>query len=243
MKRFWKEVRLRETETADGRVAYEIRLDGRPLTTPKKHPLHIPGRALALAIRDEWDGAGAEFSPADMPLTGLANATIDIVAHDHDGFAAGLARYAENDLLCYRADAPGSLVARQDAVWDPILDRTRTVHGLTLRTVTGIIHQPQPEEALAKVRGLFQRFSPWELAALAPVAQITGSAILTLTLADGAIGTQDGFDAAMLDELWQETFWGTDHEAQRVRELRRGEYETALRFLALLREGTPADAG
>ena len=56
-----------------------------------------------------------------MPLTGLANAAIDRIAPDPAAFARGLAAYGESDLLCYRAEGPAPLVARQAELWDPIL--------------------------------------------------------------------------------------------------------------------------
>ena len=36
-------------------------------------------------------------------------------------FAAGLARYAEADLACYRAEGPPPLIERQAPSWDPLL--------------------------------------------------------------------------------------------------------------------------
>ena len=57
-----------------------------------------------------------------MPLTGLANAAIDRVAPDPAGLRGAASRvYGESDLLCYRAEGPARLVARQAELWDPIL--------------------------------------------------------------------------------------------------------------------------
>ena len=69
--------------------------------------------ALARAIADEWNASRARSIRATMPLTGLANAAVDRVAPDPEAFAAGLARYAEADLACYRAEGPRALVERQ----------------------------------------------------------------------------------------------------------------------------------
>src|SRR5258706_744879 len=111
MERFWKDV----TIDADG----VVRLDDRPVRTPGRVPLALPTPALADAVADEWRGAGETIDPRTMPLTGLANAAIDRVAPDPRGFATGLAAFGESDLLCYRADSPPPLVARQAAAWDP----------------------------------------------------------------------------------------------------------------------------
>ena len=58
---------------------------------------------------------GETIDPRAMPLTGLANAAIDRIAPDTDAFARGLAIFGESDLLCYRAEGPAPLVARQAA--------------------------------------------------------------------------------------------------------------------------------
>src|SRR3546814_18923313 len=103
MKRFWKDVQVE-----DG----GIRLDGRPIRTPGRAPLILPTPALAGAVADEWRGVGETVAPRAMPPTGLANAAIDRIAGSPASFAAGLARYGENDLLSHRAASPPDPVAR-----------------------------------------------------------------------------------------------------------------------------------
>ena len=136
MKRFYKQVSV----TPD----LGITLDGRPVRTPGRLPLVLPNAALAEAVADEWREQGEEILPHAMRLTGLANAAIERIAPDLESFAAGLAAYAESELLCYRADAPEPLVARQAAVWDPILAWARARYDVGFVLVEGIMHQPQP---------------------------------------------------------------------------------------------------
>ena len=97
MKRFWKSAGAVEREGGWG-----VELDGKPVRTPAKEPLAVPTSALAEAIAVEWNSVGETINPRDMPLTGLANAAIDRVVPDKQAFSAGLARYAEGDLACYR---------------------------------------------------------------------------------------------------------------------------------------------
>jgi chaperone required for assembly of F1-ATPase len=112
VKRFWTEARA---------TGGTVLLDGKPVRTPKRNALALPKTALAEAIAAEWGAVGEELDPRTLPLTGLANAAIDIVAPDPAAFAADLGRYAETDLLAYRAEGPAELVARQAAQWDPLL--------------------------------------------------------------------------------------------------------------------------
>ena len=108
MKRFWRNAEVVE----DG--GFGIALDGRRVKTPARAELAVPTRRLAEAVADEWREAGEQIDPRAMPLTGLANAAIDRVAPDAEAFAAGLAKYGETDLLCYRADSPAVLAERQE---------------------------------------------------------------------------------------------------------------------------------
>ena len=83
MKRFWKDVEVREDEGGWG-----VSLDGRPVRTPARAPLVVPTRPLADAIAEEW--RADEIDPRAMPLTGLANAAVDHITRDKAEFAGGL---------------------------------------------------------------------------------------------------------------------------------------------------------
>lgn len=225
MKRFWKDA------TAAGG---EVLLDGRPVRTPKRNPLVVPSERLAHAIAAEWNGVGETLDPRHLPLTGLANAAVDIIAGDKPGFAAGLARYGESDLLVYRAESPAGLVARQARQWDPLLEWARRRYDVTFDLATGIIHRPQPEATLARLREATAARTPFELAGLSPVITIGGSLIVGLALIEDAATPDTLWDAVMLDELWQEEQWGEDALATKAREARRAEWDAAVRFLDLL---------
>lgn len=227
MKRFWKTV-----EVDDGRG---ILLDGKPVRTPGKQPLILLTPALAEAVADEWRAVaeGAEIDPRAMPLTGLANAAIDRIAPDPAAFAAGLAAYGESDLLCYRADGPAALVARQSAAWDPLLDWARARYDVHFEIATGVMHRPQPPATIARLGEAIAARSAWELAPLSPIVTITGTLVGALALVEGAIDGGALWDAAHLDELWQAEQWGEDALAMQAREARRRDYEAAVRFLTL----------
>lgn len=230
MKRFWKTALPRPI---DGQ--WQVLLDNKPLHTPARALLLLPNEPLANAIADEWQAVADRFEPVELPLTALANAAIDLVADDRAGFLAPLARYAAFDLLCYRAERPAALVARQTDCWEPLLQGVEARHRLLFHRASGIRHVEQPEETLAGVRALFSALSAFELAALHPILSIGGSAVLAIAHLDGALNAEEVFDASMLDETFQQQQWGADDEALRVRERRRAEFLAAARFLALAR--------
>lgn len=226
MKRFWKDV------TVDAERV--VRLDDRPVRTPGRVPLALPTPALAETVAEEWRNVAETVDPRAMPLTGLANAAIDRIAADPPPFAEGLARYAETDLLCYRADSPPELVERQDAVWNPLLDWARDRYDVHFTLVTGIMHRPQPEATVERLAQAVAVLDPFRLAALSPVVTITGSLVLGLALLEGAADADAVWQAAHVDEDFQAEIWGEDYLAIEAREAKRREYDAAVRFLGAL---------
>jgi chaperone required for assembly of F1-ATPase len=229
MKRFYGQA---AASPEDGGVA--VLLDGRPVRTPGRNLLRVPTEELAEAIAAEWNAQGEKIDPRSMPLTGLANAAIDRVAPDPAGFARGLAEYGESDLLCYRADGPRTLVERQAEFWEPLLAWARTRFGVEFETTTGVMHRRQPAATVERLGRAVAARSPFQLAGVAPLVTIAGSLIIALALAEGAIGLEPAWEAAMLDEAWQAEQWGADPLAAASLENRRREFDGAYRFLTLL---------
>jgi chaperone required for assembly of F1-ATPase len=169
-----------------------------------------------------------------MPLTGLANAAIDRVEPDRDAFASSLAAYGETDLLCYRAEGPASLVARQSERWDALLGWARHRFDIDFELVCGIIHRPQPPRTLEQLGKATAARNAFQLAALSPLVTISGSLVIALALAEGAVDLETAWAAASLDETWQAEQWGEDAEAAAVLENRRRDFAAAYHFLQLL---------
>jgi chaperone required for assembly of F1-ATPase len=233
MKRFYK-----NAAAAPAEGGHEILLDERRVKTPARAPLVLPTAALAEAIAEEWNAQGENIDPRAMPLTGLANAAIDRVAPDREGFARGLALFGESDLLCYRAEAPEGLVARQSELWDPLLAWARRRYDVNFETVFGIMHRPQPAHTLEQLAQAVAARGAFELAAMSPLVTIAGSLVIALALVEEAIDLDTAWNAATLDEQWQVEQWGEDAEAAARLANRRREYEAAHRFLKLLGGGS-----
>jgi chaperone required for assembly of F1-ATPase len=226
VKRFWAAV-----EATDGAVL----LDGRPIRTPKGAPLSLPTPALADAVAAEWAGVGERVDPRAMPLTGLANAAIDVVAADRAGFAAGLAAYAETDLTCYRAEGPQPLVARQVAAWEPPLKAVERAHGLVFRRTAGVIPVGQPAATLERVGQVLAGMEPFVLAPLSTLVRLSGSVVLALAVEGGVLEADAALAAAEVDAAWQTEHWGRDTESEARDRARRDSFLAAARFLALAR--------
>ncbi len=189
-----------------------IKLDGRAARTPKGAPLALPTVALAELVAEEWRGQGASIVYARMPATRLAHTVIDGVADAREATVDSIVRFAASDLLCYFAEDPPSLVARQEATWRPLIDWAREAHHLVFATTAGIVHRAQPSETLARVEVLAQAADDFTLAALAFAASLFGSAILALALRERRVDAGQAITAARLDDLFQEERWGIDVE-------------------------------
>lgn len=192
---------------------FAVRLDGRLLRGPKAGRIILPTRALAEQVAQEWAGQGERLDLARMHATRLANTAIESVPQARDATAQQVADYAASDLTCYFATEPAGLVARQQSLWGPPLDRMEAEAGLRFIRVAGIIHQPQPPETLARVKALALALDDFGLTGLAFGTALFGSAVLALALKWGWISGQEAFDLSRVDEAWQEAQWGVDDEA------------------------------
>ena len=228
-KRFYKAVTVMETDGEFG-----IALDGRALRTPLKAPLKLSLRKLAEAIAQEWESQLEVINPARMPLTKLANTTIDRVSPERPRILAEIHGFAAADLLFYRAEAPEGLVALENRHWNPVLEWAAGL-GARFVTVQGIRHQSQPEAALAAFARHLESFPDAALCAIHNLSSLTGSALLAVALASGTLGPQAVWDAAHVDEDWQVSQWGEDAEASARRAARRREFDAIVAYLELSR--------
>jgi chaperone required for assembly of F1-ATPase len=229
VKRFWKSAAAVET---DG--VFRVELDGRPIKSPARTDLVVPTQALAEAIAAEWDDCGEEVDPRAMPLTGLANAAIDRVAPDKDAFAAGLARYAETDLTCYRVEGPETLVKRQAESWDALLGWARRRYDVDFACQRGVMHVAQPEETVRKLGHAVASLDAFQLAGISPLVTIGGSLVAALAVLEKMMPASEAWEAVSLDDRWQMEQWGADAEAEAALDARRRDFLAGARFLELL---------
>jgi chaperone required for assembly of F1-ATPase len=223
VRRFFKAVEVRE---ADGRHA--LLLDGRGARTPGRNPLTARNRALMLEAAAEWERQTEIIDPFDMPLTRLLNSAIDGVAHTMAETRADILGYAGSDLLCYRAEEPDTLVARQAHAFDPVLRWAEESLGARFNVTAGVMHVAQPPAALAAIGAALEAYDdPVPLAALSVMTTLTGSALLALAVERGFLSPQEAWRAANVDEDFQAERWGADVEAISRREARWREFEAA----------------
>ena len=230
-RRFYKAVAVGPAASGQG---HAILLDGRAARTPGKHELALPTATFAEAIAAEWAAQVAVINPAHMPLTRLVNTAIDGVAARRPEVAADVVKYAGNDLICYRAEFPAGLAARQAELWDPILAWAKDRHGADLHTGQGIVQVAQPDGLGERLSRVVAPLDAFRLTALHVMTTLMGSAVLSLAVLDGRLVAAAAWEAAHVDEDWQISEWGSDDEAVARREQRWLEMQAAAELLRLL---------
>lgn len=227
-RRFWADAAV-----AAAAGGWQVLLDGRAVRTPAKALLVLPTRAMAKAVAGEWQAQGAEVAPATMPMTRMANTAVDGVGPRHAAVVAALAEWGGSDLLCYRAEGPAALVARQAAGWDAWLDWAADALGARLAVTTGLMPVAQPPAALAALRAAVAAQDAFRLTALHDLVTIPGSLVLGLAVAAGRLTADDAFALSRIDEDWQAELWGRDAEAAESAARKQADMAAAGRFFAL----------
>lgn len=217
---------------------FAVLLDGRPVRTPAKAAFAVPSEALAQALAAEWRAQGEIIEPDTMPITRLVNSALDGVATAREATLDAVAKFAETDLVCYRAGEPAALVAAQATAWDPVLAFARDALDAHFVLAEGVMYVAQPEAALAAVRRALDTEATGpagalRLAALSVMTSLTGSVLLALAVARGRIDAAEAWRAAHVDEDHQSAIWGHDAEAAARRALRWRDMQAAVEIAAL----------
>src|ERR1700674_1567122 len=226
-KRFYSRAGI--AESPDGFV---ITLDDKPIRTPSGRALLAPTKEIADAMAAEWEAQQETIDPLTMPLARFGN-SVDAVRDRVEAVADDVAKYLGSDLLFYRAGHPEALVAREAALWDPVLFWAADTLGAHFILAEGIVHIRQPDSAVAAARAALPR-DAWQVAALHVVTSLTGSALLALALFHGVLDQDEVWAAAHVDEDWNIEKWGVDEEVAARRAARLVDFRAAASILKAL---------
>ncbi|RVU34676.1 ATPase [Hwanghaeella grinnelliae] len=232
MKRFYKKAAAEPVAGMDG--LYQVVLDGRPIKSPAKADLILPGKALAEAVADEWEAQGEKIQPAAMPLMTYVSTAVDRVEPQREAVAAEIASFAASDLLCYRADRQPDLVEKQEAAWTPMLQWAENRFGGSFTVTNGIMPVAQPNTTLMLVAREVGRLDSFQLTALHTMTTAMGSLILGFSVFDAHKTPDEAFELSLIDEDHQADLWGRDEEAEARRARLKEEVRSAQRLISLL---------
>ncbi len=200
---------------------YAILLDGRPVRTPDKALMVVPSESLAQKIAAEWMAQEGQIVPETMPLTQMLTTAIDRAPY-RAAVADNALQYLDSDLLCYRADEPAALAQEQERLWGQWLDWFETGFGARLATTTALTHVDQPAAARIAAQARVDAMDIHAFTVFQMGTALTGSAVLGLALAMGALSPEKALECALCEEMFYERIHDlTRHGLDPIEERRR----------------------
>jgi len=227
-KRFYKSV------TVDGAdTQWQVLLDGMQLRTPGKIKLSVPTKRLAEMIAAEWDAQADRINPSLMPVTRLVNVALEQTPSRRTDLFAEARRYAETDLICYRAPEPRILKERQSVVWDKWHEWAAR-QGVELHTTESLQAIDQPEDSLAEVERFAGSLDDFSVTLFVHFTAVFGSVVLAMAVMAGELTAADAFDISRVDAIYQIELWGEDEEQAEITDALREETTTLGTILSKL---------
>jgi len=230
VKRFYK---IAGAQAKNGKFA--IMLDGREAKTVTGARLETKRENLADAVGAEWAAQGAYIDRASMPLTALLSISIN-AGESVDVWTDEIVKFLNSDLICYRAETPAALIERQNEGWDRYLEWARSDLGVDLVKTTGIVSIDQPAASIEAAQAALDGHNAETILAIKTLTEITGSAVIALSLWRAAFSVDDAFAASRLDEHFQIERWGVDDDAAAREAQLKKDFDAAALFMRLTGE-------
>jgi chaperone required for assembly of F1-ATPase len=218
---------------AEQAPGFLITLDTRPVRTPAGAQLVLPNSDMASAVASEWRMLTDKIDYERLPLTRLANTALDAVAQKREEVIDDIVRYASSDLVCYRSASPKPLAMRQAELWDPILKWVHNEYDALFEVTEAVTFVQQRPLSLGNLQARLHSYSNFELTALHSMTSLLGSALIAMAHGRKHLSLAEAWEAAHVDEDWQEHQWGQDYEASQRRERRYRDFSNASRFFEL----------
>ena len=151
-----------------------------------------------------------------------------IAAH-RDETIAEMCRFLQTDTLLFWSDKP-DLFAFQQKQWKPILNELNAVFKLDLQITKGL-NPPENTQAITELAYCLQKMSDTELTGCFLAALETKSVLLGLLLAKQKISVAETYNAAFLEEIFQNISWGEDTAALNARKITKSHLQQIAEFL------------
>ena len=227
-KRFYQDVTV-EGEGWEWRVL----LDGMQLRTPGKLKLTISTKALAKKLAGEWEAQTERINPSVMPVTRLINVAVEQTPDRRQDLIAEARRYAETDLICYRAPQPRILKERQSKAWDGWRE-WGALQGIDLKTTESLSAIAQAEASLRAVETYAASLDDIRLTLFVHLIAVYGSVILAMAVMRSELSGNAAFDLSRIDAVYQIELWGEDEEQAEITADLRNETQVLSEILEIL---------
>ena len=153
------------------------------------------------------------MSYADVPLTRLAGTAQERIAPNPEPVALELARYAETDLLCYRASQPDALASGRQRDGSHGSTGRRSRFGARLCVTTGVMHVAQDARPWRRWRGPWRRTMRRRSRLWGSRCRRSAAWCWGWRSGRGRLDAAAAHALATLDETFQEELWGRVDEA------------------------------
>ena len=209
-KRFYK------TVTVEGEDAqWQVLLDDKQLRTPGKIKLSVPSKSLAEMIAGEWDAQTDNINPSNMPVTRLVNVAVEQTPNRRADLIAEARRYAQTDLVSYRAPQPRILKERQSQAWDKWQNWAKE-RGVDFKSTESLQAIDQPEKSLAEVEHFAASMDDFQLTLFVHFVAVFGSVVLSMAVMHGELTSAQAFDLSRVDADYQIELWSEDEEQAEI---------------------------
>lgn len=183
---------------------FQTLANGRPLKTPKGHPLFYPTQPLA-----EKTATQLADKALEAPFYKLMSFAIDM---DRAALEEELIEHFDTDLVCYFADQPADLAARQKETWQPILDWAEAQGIAPVQTTDTTAPLTQPAKTKNALKAQLKDLSAPVFVAAFISGKLAGSVLTGLAMAKGEVDARQAHTIAHTDELYQQRRYGADDE-------------------------------
>lgn len=137
--------------------------------------------------------------------------------------------FAQTDLLLFWSEDDG-VYSYQQKVWQPFIDLLQDEIKENL-CISKNLQVPNNEKSFSKLKNKLQKMSDKELTVAFLASLQTKSVILGIFLLNKNISTEKVFEAAYLEDIYQNKQWGVDEEALQKREQTRSELQKLKEYL------------
>ena len=227
-KKFWRNVSLNKENNLG-----VIFLDDKELKSPKDKKLNLPYN-LSQKVFDEWNEIQNEINPSLMPFYSYSVTAVDRITNQRNDVIETLKSILSMDTLLYRSGNDSELSKLQDKEWQPLVKWLDVNFNCKLIINYELKPLNQKESELLKCINLINQLDHFSLSGFSHLVSISGSFILGLSFYFKKINSQELYELALLEELFQSNKWGSDDFANERRENIKKEITEACEFLDIL---------
>ena len=227
-KKFWRKVSLNKEKNLG-----IILLDDLELKTPRNKKLNLP-YYLSQKVFDEWNEVQDEINPSLMPFYSYSVTAVDKIMNQRFDVIETLKSILSMDTLLYRSGNDSELSKLQEKEWQPLVKWLDENFNCKLIINYELKPLNQKEAELLKCINLINQLDHFSLSGFSHLVSISGSFILGLSFYFKKINSQELYELALLEELFQSNKWGSDDFANERRENIKKEITEACEFLDML---------